>query len=174
MKSRFLKTSFSGKNKTTLLKGIYFPEKPCLRRGEVSVPLLFSRPSRLIRFSLGPPSARKRLTLRVGHVVVESQVPVRVHPAVRADHGAVLQPPLLPVLPANGLVLEVPLRALVRLDVVLRVRCRVPSSVDFRRHRSENGELETNSSLDYDVAVAKRRNVENVAGRSERITTVRV
>jgi len=87
------------------------------------------------------PNAGHGLTLRIGYVVVEPQITVCVYPAIRSDHASILQSPLLTVLTTNGLILEIPFGPLVRLYMVLCVRLRVPSSVDFGRYRSQNGEL---------------------------------
>lgn len=81
--------------------------------------------------------------LAVGYVVPDSEVAVGVDPPVGAHHSAILESLLLAVLPAEGLVLEVPLGSLVGLDVILRVGCRVPASY-LGTSRSQHHDLQHN------------------------------
>lgn len=73
-------------------------------------------------------SAHDSVALAVGDVVSQPKVAQLVDPAVRSYDRSVLQPLLLAVLSTQRLVLEVPLRPFVCLDVVLRVGRSVPAA----------------------------------------------
>jgi hypothetical protein len=68
------------------------------------------------------------VALGVGDVVLNPEVAEGVEPALGADDGAILEPLLLAVLAVEGLKAKVPLRALVRLYVILRLRIHVPAA----------------------------------------------
>lgn len=72
--------------------------------------------------------AHNSVALAVGDVISQPKVAELVDPAVRSYDRSVLQPLLLAVLSTQRLVLEVPLRPFVCLDVVLRVRRSVPAA----------------------------------------------